>query len=52
MNDREILALNIERYERLLSESYLDKASLQIIRQLLAEAQITLAQLAEAYARR
>jgi hypothetical protein len=60
MNDREILTLevardvarDVARYERLLRESYLDESSLRIIRQLLADARIQLAQTAEADGRR
>jgi hypothetical protein len=52
MNDREIVthdvaldvARDVARYERLLRESYLDDASLRIIRQLLADDRIQLAQ--------
>ena len=56
MNDREIVthdvARDVARYERLLRESYLDESSLRIIRELLADARIQLAQTAEADGRR
>jgi|HubBroStandDraft_1064217.scaffolds.fasta_scaffold32518_2 hypothetical protein len=47
MIDLAILALNIQRYERLLSEAYLDDASLKIIRQLLVETRGEIAQSAQ-----